>query len=149
MTRIEIRAEDFTRIARELKKAERTDLRKELYRGLNRSSKTARQSVLDSLPSYMPDSYASVLRADLKLSTSAKGGKSPEIRIRAKGKKKTRFLGPLDQGRLRHPLFGNRRFWYSQQNKPGFWTETLSLHSDEIKENLEQSMAEVLRQIAD
>ena len=34
-------------------------------------------------------------------------------------------LRALDQGRLRHPLFGNRQFWYQQRVTKGWWTKHL------------------------
>lgn len=149
MSRIVIRADDFQRITRELKKAGRDDLRKELYRGLNGSTKEARQAVLDGMSSYMPDNYAASLRSDLRMSTSAKGGKNPEVRIRAKGKKKHRFVGPVNRGRLRHPLFGDRGSWFTNQVQPGFWTITLNAQSDDVKRKLEERIATVIRRIAD
>lgn len=149
MTRIVIRAEDFAVITRELKAAGRDDLRKELFRGLNRATKGVRSAIKTNMPDYMPDRYAATLQRDLRLSTQAKRGNPPSVRIRAKARRKERFLGPLDKGRLRHPLFGNRQFWYTQRIKPGFFTDTVNQHSDEVRAELEQSIAAVVRKIAD
>lgn len=38
-------------------------------------------------------------------------------------------IAAMDRGRLRHPLYGNRNFWYSQEIKPGWWTDV----ADKVK----------------
>lgn len=149
MARIEIRAQDFKRMALDLRDAGEKDLRRQLFRGLQSATKPARQDVLDAIPDYMPGGYAAVLQGDLKLSASSKGGKNPQVKIKAKGRRKDRFVGPLDRGRLRHPLFGNRGFWYSQSIEAGFWTDTLTARQDEVRAELERRMAEVVRQLAE
>lgn len=35
-------------------------------------------------------------------------------------------LKSMDAGNLRHPVYGNRKVWVSQQIKPGWWSKTLS-----------------------
>lgn len=146
---LQIRAQDFKRMALDLRDAGEKDLRKQLFRGLQGATKPARQDVLDAIPEYMPGGYAAVLRKDLKLSASSKGGKDPQVKIKAKGKRKDRFVGPLDRGRLRHPLFGNRGYWFEQSIEAGFWTDTLTARQDEVRAELERRMAEVVRQLAE
>lgn len=144
-----IRARDFKRMALDLRDAGEKDLRQQLFRGLQSATKPARQDVLDAIPEYMPGDYAAVLQRDLKLSASSKGGKNPEVRIRGKGRRKQRLVGPLDRGRLRHPLFGNRDHWYQQSIEAGFWTDTLMARRDETRAELERRMGEIVRQLAE
>ena len=40
-------------------------------------------------------------------------------------------LQRLDDGRLRHPLFGDRGHWYSQPVKPGWWSDSLRKAADQ------------------
>lgn len=149
MARLVIRAEDFKRMSLDLRDAGRKDLRQELFRGLQSATKPARNDVLDAIPDHMPGDYAAVLRSDLKLSSTTKGGRNPEVRIRAKGRRKARFVGPLDRGRLRHPLFGNRGFWFSQTIEPGFWSQTLTNRQDEVRAKLEEAMQAIVDDLAD
>ena len=42
----------------------------------------------------------------------------------------------LNRGRLRHPLFGNRNFWFNQDVKPGFFTDTIAADADGIRKRV-------------
>lgn len=141
--------EDFSRVARELKDAGRQDLRKEMFRALQSSTKPARQQVLDDIPDFMPGDYAATLAGDLRLSATAKGGKDPSIRMRAKGKRKNRFVAMYERGNLRHPLYGNRGRWFNQSIEPGWFSAPLRAQAPQINEQLTEAMQRVAQQIAD
>lgn len=56
-------------------------------------------------------------------------------------------LARLDEGRLRHPTFGNRKRW-SQQNAPGgWWTKTLRAHQPRITREVERVLDDVRRHL--
>lgn len=38
----------------------------------------------------------------------------------------------INDGRIRHPVFGNRRRWATQWADPGWWDKTLRSHRDRI-----------------
>ena len=38
---------------------------------------------------------------------------------------KSMDLDALDRGRFRKPLFGDKRHWYPQRTKPGWWSKSL------------------------
>jgi hypothetical protein len=42
----------------------------------------------------------------------------------------------LDRGRLRHPLYGNRRHWYDQKVTPGWFTKTLQRQAERVRREL-------------
>lgn len=141
-------AEDFGRLARDLKQAGRQDLRKELFRALNSSTKPARRAALDGLEDYLPDNYAAELRPGLSISATGRRGKNPSVRIRAKGRRRNRLIGPLNRGRLRHPLFGHSP-WFDQQVKPGWWNDPMQRQADDVRRALVAAMREVASKIAD
>lgn len=64
--------------------------------------------------------------AALRITMSVRDrGRTAGIRLKG-SRKSTKNLADLKrldgQGRLRHPLYGNRGHWYQQQVEPGFWT---------------------------
>lgn len=77
---------------------------------------------------------------------------SKSARKGKKGKEKppSRFIDirALDRGEIRHPLFGNRKHWYSQQIKPGFWTDTINERADDVERDLVQSLDNVAAKLA-
>lgn len=42
----------------------------------------------------------------------------------------TMDLDSLDRGRLRHPLWGDRKWWYDQSVPRGWWTDSLTRAAD-------------------
>ena len=42
-------------------------------------------------------------------------------------------VASLNRGRLRHPLFGNRKHWYDQAVKPGFWDDAMKRGEGETR----------------
>lgn len=139
-------AEDFSRVARELKQAGRQDLRKELFRALNSSTKPARAEVRSSMPDFLPDQYAAALAKDLSITARGKGGQNPSIQLRAKGRRKKRRVGLLNRGKLRHPLFGDSP-WFDQQVVPGWWTDPLQRQADQVRRRLVAAMRDVASKI--
>ena len=122
MTDFEIRnAEQLGALVKALKDAEK-DVRREFYKSINGVTKPVRAdmlaSVLPSLPSR--GGLAAEIHGATKLRTSATAGRNPGARIwaRAKG----HDVPALNRGRLRHPVYGNRRRWVGQSAgiKAGF-----------------------------
>lgn len=143
-------AEQFKDLSRRLKEAGRGDLRKELYKALNRAVKPARQRVKRDMPSYLPDTYAHELQRDLAITTKKRASRDPGISLIAKGRSKQRRLRDLDRdGRLKHMLFGNRKHWFSQQVKPQFFTEPIQAEADGIANELVTAMRNIADKIAD
>jgi len=47
-----------------------------------------------------------------------------------------RDLNSINSGRLRHPLFGNRNYWYNQNVEPGFWDEAMRRGEKNVRDEL-------------
>lgn len=70
------------------------------------------------------------------------------IRVTATSRKgKSIDLDSLDRGRLRHPLFGNRRHWYNQTVPAGWFTRPMAANADNVQRELEQAVREIDRDI--
>lgn len=60
--------------------------------------------------------------------TIRRTGRSAGIRLKAgrNSEKKRSDIRAIDKGRVRAPLFGNRRIWHLQSVKPGFFTDAVT-----------------------
>lgn len=144
-------ADQFAALSRRLREASDRGLQRELFAALNRASRPAREKVLADLPAYLPDPYAEDFGPTLRMRTSGRSGRNAGIRITAKaaGPRKERYIGPLNEGLLRHPLFGMRRYWYAQDVHPGFFSEPITESAPVIRQELIQAMETIASQIAD
>lgn len=59
------------------------------------------------------------------------GAKSASVTIR--GAQGNRHLRDINNGQVRHPLFGNRDHWYTTPVKPGFFTTPLERMAPAIR----------------
>lgn len=76
------------------------------------------------------------------------GGRHPTIRITAtaKGNKKV-DLESLDDGDLRHPLFGNRKHWYAQRVPSGWFTTPMRENAKVVEKELKKAVDELVDEI--
>lgn len=121
-------ADAFFALAKRLKEAGDKDLQRELYRGLNRAVKPADEAIRASAIATLPSrgGYNTTIATDLKIRVQRRtGAKTVGIKLIGTAKTtsgKARELVRLDEGSLRKPLFGMRRYWYPQKVTRGFWT---------------------------
>ncbi|WP_406365301.1 hypothetical protein [Streptomyces sp. NBC_00645] len=52
-----------------------------------------------------------------------------------------------DLGRLRHPVFGNRKRWSQQSANQGFWDKTVRAHTDRINREVAHVVDDVRRRL--
>ena len=119
-------AQELADLARRLKDAGEGGLRRELYAGIRTAAEPVLGEIRAGLPAHMPHRYAGVLGTDLRLTASVRAGKTASVRLRGVTGR-DRQIGRLDRGVLTHPLFGNRKHWFSQGPAgggmaPGFFT---------------------------
>ena len=146
-------ADQFFALARRLKEAGDKDLQRELYRGLNRAVKpltaSVRQSALETLPSQGGLNVTIATGSKVKVQRRT-GARSVGIKLIATAqtpKGRDRDLAGMDKGKLRHPLFGNRGFWYPQAIAPGWWTKPTGRAGPVVRAELLKVMEEVRRKI--
>lgn len=139
--------EDLKRIGKELKGAPQ-ELRRELFRGINRATKPARQQALAELVDVLPDSggASTVIRKNTKLNTRRNmRGRNVGVRITAKS---PRTVQLMNRGILRHPVFGNRSIWVNQDIKPGWFTRPMENSADDVRSEIMSAVERVTNQIA-
>jgi hypothetical protein len=116
MADFEIRgADDVDALVRRMRThADAKAIRKEMYQGLNRSTKGVRADMKDAIPKALPrgGGLAGEVQSSTRFNTSAKSGRNAGVTIWARNRR--RDLRLLMGKRLRHPVFGNRRNWVTQ-----------------------------------
>lgn len=136
-------------LSRQLRKSDR-ELSKDLRRGLSRAVKPAVQKVKAQSPTFLPDRYAEELMADLRVTRRFMGGRDVRMVLTgtARGRRgKRRDLASLNRGRLRKPLFGDRRHWYDQRVRTDWWDHPLISWAPEARREMERVLADVKRKL--
>jgi len=149
-------AADFAALSARLKEAGETGLRRELYKAIDRSARDLADEIgsTQHLDSYLPNPYARVLAADLKVRVYKRSGRDAHLTIRAEGREHKRKLAQLDeQGVLWHPVFaqGPRRGWTWRPQfravRPGFFTDPVERSAPAVREEILAAMRETARKL--
>jgi HEAT repeat protein len=138
-------AEDLAAVAKALRQAGDKDLRKELYRGLRRAVKPliadARQHARDTLPK-AGGLNERVARSKFRVTVRG-AGRNPGVRITATGLDRR-----LDtDGRIRHPVYGNRDAWVQQQVKPHWFQTPMQAGAGEVRRELQRVVDDIAKRL--
>lgn len=111
-----------------------------------------RPALMTALPEFMPDRYAGVLGSDLHVATSVRfAGSNPGVHVTLTaptGGPKGRAIHALEYAaNLRHPLFGNKRFWYDQRIKRSFASKTAKGIQPELVQEIDAELAKIKREV--
>ena len=123
MISLEVRgAEDFARLGKRLREVGNRELRKELLAGLNRAAKPAKEAVKPNIREKLPHKGGAgeFVASTLKVTQSNRSaGKNPRVTIWSKS---NHNISAIDKGRLRHPIFGNKKVWSTTPVEPNTFT---------------------------
>lgn len=122
-------AVSFDEFARELREfSDSNAIVNEVRRDLRKPLPALRKSIRESAKKTLPSTGgfgAWVAKASLTVRLRTVGRTAGiKLKLSRKSTKDKADLKALDDsGALRHPLFGNRKFWYPQTTTPGFFTD--------------------------
>lgn len=129
---------DLRKIAKSLRGADK-DLRKEVRRALARGAKPlipeARKAARQALPH-----TGGLNKTTIPFRTQVLMSRNPAVRIRAPRSR--------EDGRLRHPVFGNREVWRDQPIPTEWFEESLSRNAPKVRPELLQAIDRVLDRLA-
>ena len=96
---------------------------------------------------HLPNRYAAVLDADVRIGTSVRtAGSDPGVSVTGQSGR-ARKLRDLDAGRLTHPLFGERSGrWYTQEEpsvQPGWFIGPAEAAGPRVRAGIERALADV------
>lgn len=146
-------AEEFQFLSRRLKDAgtKGKGLRKELYTQIRKAAKPLRDEVKKAERADLPHAggYAAEVARSPITTVPHSTGDSIGVTLKQRGNGKTRDLQAMDDGLIRHPLFGNRDHWYSQDIPKGIWSDTLSNSEsvETVRKEIIQAMNKTAKKI--
>lgn len=143
-------ADQIARAARALKEQGPSGVagRKELLRAIQAGTKELKADVKASARSSLPSGGGLnevIARSPISTRTRTTGN-SVGVRIVASGKP-LRDIESTDRGRLRHPVFGNRRAWVNQTIPAGWFTRPLQDGAPTVRKHLLTAMEQIVRNI--
>jgi hypothetical protein len=117
-------ASELEAIAFRLRRAGDEDLGRELAKAMRDAVDPVPGKIRAGLKSHLPDRYAETLDTDLDIKTIARnsGGADADAAVAVYAQTlsgKNRQLRRLDAGLLRHPLWGDREYWFTQAGGAG------------------------------
>jgi hypothetical protein len=98
-------------------------LARQMAKSLRAAAAPLRPAIRAEAVVAMPSGYGPTLSRSLRFRQSTRAGGSVAevaVRVYGDGRKERRHVPALNRGRLRHPLFGRRGWWYEQRVRPGF-----------------------------
>lgn len=140
-------AEKFSKLAKSLKAAGQKELQKELFAAVNRATKPMRAAAKKSAAQNLPRTGGLNKRvASARMSTSRRSTRDIGVRIVAKGMDQ---LELMDQGQVRHPVYGKRDRWTLQMipNAKGWFTKPMEDGADDVRKELLTAIDEVAKKV--
>jgi hypothetical protein len=140
--------EQLAQLAKALKAVGDKELVRALYRAINRATKEARAAVRQAASDNLPRRGGLAKRvARSKIVTKRRlAGREASVSIVASSSYDIRGM---NRGEVRHPLYGDREWWYDQPipKAKGWWSDTLADQAPNVREQLETEQAELVKQI--
>jgi hypothetical protein len=146
-------ADELARLAAALREAGETEWRKQVTQGIKHAAEAALPDIRKGLRPHLPDRYADVLNADLRLTVSVKTGSAdPGVFIVGTPRVKQRKLNAINAGNLRHPVFADRtaprREWrWKDQSlpsvRPGWFDDPIQAAKPEVRKEIEAALERV------
>ena len=116
-------AATLKQVAAQIRAEGRKDLSRQMSTALTRAVEPVKVCITKEAGSAMPSGYTALLTGSLRHRISRRsGGQQAQVILRtyADGKKERRDIGSLNNGVLRHPLFGRKKKWYVTAVRPNF-----------------------------
>jgi hypothetical protein len=94
--------------------------------------------------------YNQIMAAAVRADPSVKTAWPPVVDVRVRASSRTRrgrIIGAVDAGRLTHPHWRSRKYWYTTVVPPGFVTDTFEQQRDDLVEAIEDEWDAMVRRI--
>lgn len=143
-------ASELESIARHLRLAGETDLVRELTAAMRRAAGPVQDQIRAGLRPHLPDRYADVLDADLRLGANVRTNeRDPGVSVTGTTRSgKRRKLRRLDSGLLTHPVYGDREVWKTQEVEPDWFTGPARDAAPQVRAELERALDDVAERAA-
>lgn len=139
---------DLARVQHRLKLIADQGLGRQMGRQLRAAAAPLDPAVRREAVTAMPSGYWPTLSRSLRFRTAVRDTaytSEVTVRVYGDGRRQKRQVPALNRGRLRHPLYGNRRHWFDQRVRPGF----VDRPADRILPDAARRMQAVIDYVAD
>lgn len=119
------------------------ELSNQITRAVQFLPRDARASAISRLPHRHGLGTWLMERTEFSQSTESSSG---SVRVRTTATS-PHAIDRIDAGTVRHPLFGDRRHWYTQNVNPGWWSTPVDAVKPDVESNAETAIETVARQI--
>jgi hypothetical protein len=140
-------AAELEALAFRLRRAGDGELVREVTKAMHDAVDPVQDKIRAGLKPDLPDRYAAALDEDLRLGVNVRTNeRDPGVAITGQSRSKARKLRNLDEGRLTHPLFGDREHWYTQELpsvQPGWFSGPAEAAGPRVRAGIEKALADV------
>lgn len=139
-------ATELEYVARNLRQAAQSGLLRELERAISDAAQPILAEVRSGLDDHMPNRYAGVFGASLRVTTSKRlSARDTGVTIRAAPTTPQRKVKRVEAGLLSHPVWGDRERWVTQTAgmKPGFFSDPAKKSAPRVREAIIGAMERV------
>jgi hypothetical protein len=142
---------ELRHVAALLRNAHAVDLEKELKQSQRAAvrplSREIKAEALATLPGR--GGYGATMSRAIRVTTSVGLGRGTlTARVYASGKVEHRDVAAVNAGRIRHPLFGRRKYWYVTSVASGFVDRPVARLIDRVRDEAAAGVDRVLQKIA-
>ncbi len=144
-------ATELRYVAGQLRKAAARDLTRELRKGQRAAFRPLQKEIKAEALATLPKAggYNVVMSKAVKVTiTTGTGAKALTARIYATGKAEARDVKRVNEGVLRHPLFGHRKSWHTTKVRAGFVDRPVERLADQVLKESADAAQRVLDSIA-
>lgn len=141
---VRVDGDQLRRVRAELNRLGDKELKKALFAGLNRATKPMREAALREAPLRLPrrGGLGDRVARTTKLGTStSRGG----VAIFGRNRSQARLM---DQGFVRHPVFGNREVWRNTRFQPGWFTDPMLAGAPQARRDVVELLDDLAREAA-
>jgi hypothetical protein len=150
---------ELSRLGFRLREAKAVTLTRELRKGLQQPLRPLAEQIRAGAPDHTPKGYEVTFARSLKFHTKVNTvgtGAGVDFSVTAIGKSYSRQLREINQGRLKHPVYGRRRYtrhgwqanpWVWQAVEPGFWDNPVRANFNAMRAAMREAIARVADQI--
>ena len=151
MPGVDALADELARFAAACRAAGERELLKEVRNGIKKAADGIPAEIRAGLRPHLPDRYADVLNADLKITVSVRTGQDAGVTIQATAptpySRRGRAVNAINAGNLRHPVYaqGPRRSWHwkDQDVRPGWFTDPNQAAQPRVRQEIAAALDRV------
>lgn len=141
-------ADDLARLSRRLKEAGDKDLNRELRKGIQRATKPLKEAAKRSARERLPkrgglNEWVAKSKFSVRTSSSQRSARVRLVASRGKTDERA-----INRGRLRHPVFGNRKVWVTQDVTPGWFTKPMVEGLAPVQREVLKVMDDITKKVA-